>query len=102
MICERGLQGFYQTVRIKALVRKPYQVRAALIVGPPRFGRPYRGYCIHCGRDATKELLFKEKGGIIVERYCDACSVYVLSGKKFFAMRVSELGPNGHTRSVTL
>jgi hypothetical protein len=38
--------------------------------------------CIHCGRPATKEALFKNGGVIVVEKYCDDC----LQEEKFTAI----------------
>jgi hypothetical protein len=49
------------------------------------------GSCTHCGSPATKELLFKEKDGIIIERYCDKCADVILAGKEFFKIKTSDL-----------
>ena|GEM_PF-5612955 len=50
-------------------MRKPFQIRDAT-VKPSGF----TGACVHCGNPAAKEVLLKDEGIVIVERYCDACS----------------------------
>jgi hypothetical protein len=49
-------------------MRKPFEVRAA-----GRSSTRLIPSCIHCGKSATKEALFKSGGFTIVEKYCDSC-----------------------------
>lgn len=49
-------------------MRHPYLVRDS----QPN-GKGSKGNCTHCGQPATKEALFKSKGAIVVEKYCDGC-----------------------------
>jgi len=41
-----------------------------------------RDVCTHCGKDATKEALFKGGGVIMIEKYCSEC----LESEKFSAI----------------
>ena len=50
-------------------MRKPYQVR-----NPTKTTAGQSGSCVHCGNPAAKEVLLKEEGIVIIEKYCDACS----------------------------
>jgi hypothetical protein len=34
-----------------------------------------RKRCVHCSSLATNEVLFKQEGVTIIERYCDSCMV---------------------------
>jgi len=34
-----------------------------------------RKRCVHCSNLATNDVLFKEEGATIIERYCDSCLV---------------------------
>jgi hypothetical protein len=34
-----------------------------------------RKRCVHCSNIATNDVLFKEPGATIIERYCDSCLV---------------------------
>ena len=32
-----------------------------------------RKRCVHCSNIATNDVLFKQEGATIIERYCDSC-----------------------------
>jgi hypothetical protein len=34
-----------------------------------------RKRCIHCSKIATTDVIFKQEGATIIERYCDSCLV---------------------------
>lgn len=47
---------------------KPYETRPAT-----SSIKKASGYCILCGKVATKEALFHVEGAVIIQRYCDIC-----------------------------
>jgi hypothetical protein len=51
------------------------------------------GYCVHCGGVATKEVLFHQKDGVVLERYCGECAgIWVTDAGAFTNL---EAPPNG-------
>jgi hypothetical protein len=50
-------------------MKKPSLIRD---VTPNRAG--FSGACVHCGNPAAKEVLLKDEGIVIIERYCATCS----------------------------
>jgi hypothetical protein len=34
-----------------------------------------RKRCVHCSNLATKDVVFKEEGVTVIERYCDSCII---------------------------
>jgi hypothetical protein len=50
-------------------VRKSYQVRDPT---PSSFKHKI-GVCVHCGKPAAKEALFKGDGITVIEKYCGDC-----------------------------
>jgi late competence protein required for DNA uptake (superfamily II DNA/RNA helicase) len=34
-----------------------------------------RKRCVHCSNTATNDVIFKQEGATIIERYCDSCLV---------------------------
>jgi hypothetical protein len=34
-----------------------------------------RKRCVHCSNIATKDVIFKQEGVTIIERYCDSCMI---------------------------
>ncbi|MGB7956157.1 MAG: hypothetical protein WCF23_19460 [Candidatus Nitrosopolaris sp.] len=34
-----------------------------------------RKRCVHCSNLATNDVLFKQQGATIIERYCDSCMI---------------------------
>ena len=62
-------------------MRKPYPVRESALSRKAN-GKFGSHVCVHCGKDASKEALFRKGNLTLIEKHCEDC----LLAEKFTAI----------------